>query len=336
MKRIQYKRHRALILCLLICCLVSGAFAQPARVSLRTGLCQKLTAPPPAPAAAEHIALLPHHPFIPSGQEADGAPAPQTEPPEIAPKQSPLAPAKQDPSPSAIVDAVSLIPFPPDPPDNKHGAGSKYPLPENAGFQWRPAMRQSFLFLGIQHAFRFATEPGTREELKGPFFRDYFRSVRNVRGWRDGDPFIVNYIGHSMQGAVTGYIQIHNDPYGIRQGIGKNRGYWKSRYRALVWSAVYSTLFEIGPISEASLGNVGRLPSKTSPHPAAWVDLIITPTLGTGWLIGEDALDRWIVRPLERRVNKYPFTMILRGVLAPGRSFTNALRGKWPWYRDDR
>ena len=59
------------------------------------------------------------------------------------------------------------------------------------------------LFL-IQHAFRLTTESGTRADLKGPFFKDYFKALKSLRGWNDGDPFLVNYIGHPMQGSVLG------------------------------------------------------------------------------------------------------------------------------------
>lgn len=207
---------------------------------------------------------------------------------------------------------------------------------EHGGFGWRRAYQQSLLFLGIQHAFRLATEAGTREELGGPFLKDYFRSVGKLRAWKDGDPFLVNYIGHPMQGAVTGYIQIQNDPRGRYQEIGLDKAYWKSRLKAFAWNAVYSTQFEIGPLGEAAIGNVGLKPVSTSPHPMAWVDIVVTPTLGTAWLVGEDALDRWLVKPLERKVKKYPAVMIIRGFLNPSRSFANVLRGKWPWYRDDR
>src|SRR3954468_7122876 len=130
------------------------------------------------------------------------------------------------------------------------------PGSEPAGFQWKPALLQSDMFLGIQHGFRLATEDATRGELKGPFFNDWFKSVRSIKGWDDGDPFLVNYVGHPMMGAVTGFIQLQNDPQYKRSTFGRNSQYWKSRLRALAFSAAYSTQFELGPVSEASIGNV--------------------------------------------------------------------------------
>lgn len=207
---------------------------------------------------------------------------------------------------------------------------------EDSSFQWGSAIRQSLRFLAIQHAFRLATEAQTREDLKGPFFKDYFETVRNLRGWRDGDPFMVNYIGHPMMGAVTGYIQIHNDPRGLRQEVGFNKEYFKSRLKAFGWSALYSTQFELGPISEASLGNVGIRPSKLSNHPMGYVDLVVTPVIGTMWLMGEDALDKYVVMPIENRVRNKTVRILVRSFLNPSRSMANVLRSKWPWYRDGR
>src|SRR5262249_36407961 len=76
---------------------------------------------------------------------------------------------------------------------------------------WHALFVQSFAFLSFEHAFRYATEEQTRQNLSGPFFQGYVNSVGSLHGWSDGDPFIVNYVGHPMQGAVSGYIWTHND-----------------------------------------------------------------------------------------------------------------------------
>ncbi len=207
---------------------------------------------------------------------------------------------------------------------------------EHAGFQWQSALRQAALFAGMQHAFRMATEAGSRADLKGPFFKDYFATLANLSAWDDGDPFIVNYIGHPMMGSVTGYIQIQNDPRGIGQELGLTKSYWKSRLKAFGWSFVYSTQFELGLISEASLGNVGIRPYDGHKHPMAYVDLAVTPTVGTAWLVAEDALDKYLLRRLDLKVNNKAARALLRSFLNPTRSMANVLRGKYPWYRDDR
>jgi len=235
--------------------------------------------------------------------------------------------------------------------DSKNGEGLIQPIPDHSldfeldlqptdtqgGFDWNNAIGQSMIFLAICHGFRFATEQGTRAELRGPFFKDYHTSVKNLRGWGDGDEFLVNYIGHPMGGSVAGFIQIQNDPKGIKQEVGlNNRDYWKSRMRAMAWAAAYSTQFELGPVSEATLGNVGRIPTEKSNHPMGWVDLIVTPTLGTAWLVGEDLLDRYLIRYIESKIKNRTLVIIVRTFLNPSRSFANMHRGNWWWKRDNR
>ncbi|MEJ5367174.1 MAG: hypothetical protein WHT08_02575 [Bryobacteraceae bacterium] len=199
------------------------------------------------------------------------------------------------------------------------------------GVDWEGLSRQSSLFIGIQHAFRLATEPGTRAGMRGPFFRGWMNSVGSLHGWSDGDPFYVNYIGHPMQGAVSGYIWTHNDRDYIGAEIGKNSFYWKSRLRATAYSWAYSTLFEIGPLSEASIGKIqSRYPQQ------GFVDHVVTPVIGLGWMIGEDALDKYVVQRFEERFENPYLRLIVRGVLNPSRSFANLMRLKVPWARDDR
>ncbi len=199
------------------------------------------------------------------------------------------------------------------------------------GINWRGLFRDTFLFLGVQHSFRLATEPATRAGLKGPFFKDYFQSVANMHGWADQDPFYVNYIGHPMQGAVSGYIWVNNDRRYSATAMGKHPDYWKSRLRAAAFMWVYSTQFEIGPLSEASIGNIQRYYPQQG-----YVDHAVTPAVGMLWMLGEDALDRFLVIPFERRVNNGVARLLVRGVLNPARSFSNLMRGSVPWRREDR
>jgi hypothetical protein len=198
---------------------------------------------------------------------------------------------------------------------------------------WNSILWQSSAFLALEHGFRFATEPGTREHLRGPFFRDYGNAIKGLKGWGDTDPFLVNYIGHPMQGAVTSYIYTNNNQTGKMAEFGANRAYWNSRLRAMAYSAAYSAQFELGPIGEASLGNVG---SSSVPGTMGWVDLVVTPAGGLGWQVTEDALDRYVIRTLEKKLRWGPAIVALRGALNPSRSFTNILRLKVPWHRDTR
>jgi hypothetical protein len=200
---------------------------------------------------------------------------------------------------------------------------------EPEGFQWKPALLQSFQFLMIQHAGRMAQDR-TRRELDGPFFKDYIDSASNIHTWNDGDSFLTNYVGHPIIGAMAGYIQIFNDPKGRKLEFdAHSRDYWVSRLKALAWSAAYSTQFELGPISEASIGNVGKVPPTM-----AVVDLVVTPVGGFGLILLEDWVDKRYIAKWERGGGFK--SRFVRVSLNPSRSLANALRWHAPSYRDNR
>lgn len=196
-----------------------------------------------------------------------------------------------------------------------------------ARFRWGAAFEQSLLFLSVQHGYAL-TQPKTRRELGGNFFKDYARSVRSLHGWGDGGKFFTNYVAHPMQGSLMGFVQVQNDPAGSRLRFGRSGQYWRSRMKALAWSAAWSTQFEIGPLSQASIGNVGLHGKQT------YVDLVITPTGGLGMLVMEDALDRYVIGRIERHTNNRYVRILSRMVLNPTRSSANLLRFKKPWHRD--
>src|ERR1051326_3725141 len=103
--------------------------------------------------------------------------------------------------------------------------------PEPSGVDWNALLRESFAFLSLEHGFRYLTEPGTRRPHTA-LIRGYVDSLNNLHGWGDGDPFIVNYVGHPMQGAVAGFLFAQNDRKYRMVEFGKNRWYWRSRLRA--------------------------------------------------------------------------------------------------------
>lgn len=199
--------------------------------------------------------------------------------------------------------------------------------PKNDGFQWGAAFKQSLLFLAVQHGYAM-TQPKTRRALKGPFFKDYARSVKSLSGWADGGRFFTNYVAHPMQGSFMGFIQVQNDPNGSGQTFGRSAAYWKSRMKALAWSAAWSTQFEFGPISQASIGNVGEHGKQT------YVDVVMTPAGGIGLLIAEDMLDKYVIRRLETRSKNYFLKIFFRTLLNPTRTMANVIQFKTPWYRD--
>jgi hypothetical protein len=220
-------------------------------------------------------------------------------------------------------------------------------------FHWGAAFWQSFGFLVVGHGFRLANDPGARYLLfHKPFWHDYWASADNfhMSRWGDGDDFLVNYIGHPMEGAVYGDIFINNDPRGRAARFGKSSNYWYSRLKAMAWATVWEAYFEIGPVfSEAAIGNEGgyayvpgcglypcdKYPGKTFKPPTnntGWVDFVITPTVGMGWIVLEDAIEREIVDRLAQDSPAFKYK-ILRGSLAPSHTFANLFAGRTPWFR---
>lgn len=197
-------------------------------------------------------------------------------------------------------------------------------------FDWQGAANQSFFFLAIEHGIRMS-QGKTRRELGGAFFEDYRNAVSGLGGWGDSDSVFTNYVAHPMQGAVTGYIHIHNDPRGSKLEFGGDPQYWKSRARASAWAALYSTQFELGLVSEAALGNVGKKRGTMG-----LVDLVMTPVGGFGLILAEDAIDKKFIEGMESRTNGLNRRRLYRMFLNPQRTFANLLRLKKPWHRDTR
>lgn len=193
-------------------------------------------------------------------------------------------------------------------------------------FHWGKAIRQVMVMQLFQHSFALAAQEKTRRGLKGPFFSDYINSVKGLHGWDDGNRFFTNYVAHPMQGATTGFIFIQNHERAKRQKFGESKEYWIDRLKTFAWSAAWSTNWELGPISQASIGNVGLNGGM------GYVDLVITPTVGTAWTITEEAIDRYVIRHHEGKGLKTK--ILMRTFLNPMRTMANLLRFKRPWYRD--
>jgi hypothetical protein len=196
--------------------------------------------------------------------------------------------------------------------------------------RWRPATQEALLFTGIMHAFNLGTEAGTRDALNGHWFDQYLQSVSELRGWSDGDKFMSPYVGHTIEGSVFGYIERQNDPKYRNVQWGDGRDYFLSLLRSLAYSAVWHTQWKIGPISEASIGNVML---HTSP---GFITLADTPTLGTVAMIAEDAADRYLIMGLENRTANRLVISLARSFLNPGRAFANVMAFQVPWHRETR
>lgn len=214
-------------------------------------------------------------------------------------------------------------------------------------------MFESFELLAIEQAYVVADDwkwVGGKDSENGiPFnhyWRDYKQSLASWvhSGWNDSDPLIYGYIGHPIQGVAASYIYLQNDPKSEKLEYSNTKEYWHSRLKATLWNAVYSTQWNIGPISEATVEKYGTLHRdfwNRGSNQYRWtsmgqIDLVMTPVGGFGWLVGEDLLDRFVTRRVEG-VTRNPFLIdATRCALDPIRIGTNLLHGKRPWYRASR
>ncbi len=277
---------------------------------------------------------------------ADATPLPDAPSATLA---SAASPGESSSRPEESSGGQQLLPITPTP-DSVNPPSDK--------IKWKPMMVQALEFTVFQHVWRAAWDPGLRYLIAHkPFWHDYGTSLTgyNMNHWSDGDDFVVNDVGHPMEGAVFGRIFLQNDPKSFVQ-IGRHNGYWSSRLWTLPWMFAWSTQFEVGPLSETSIGNQGgyyysigcgtdKACLTTPPYSqgankytgvggltnnTGWTDFIITPAVGFGWILAEDTIDRYIVTPIARE-HRILGGRVLRSALEPTRSFAAIFAGKFPW-----
>ena len=206
---------------------------------------------------------------------------------------------------------------------------------------WLPILWQSFEFLTAQHSGNILLDKETRGDLTThPYWKTYVISIEDYRWqqWSDDTPFIVHNIGHPMMGAITSSIFEQNDPKGRALVFENNGNYWRSRLKAMAYSAVYSAQWKVGPVSEASIGNsgwatyyvphLGRTTNETG-----FQDFVITPVYGFGWNVGEDAIDRYLMPSIHRHV-KNRFYLFALFWMTPCKAAANVLQWRATYYRD--
>ncbi len=209
---------------------------------------------------------------------------------------------------------------------------------------WDLALGQLGEFLGIETGWNLATNYWVRKlTFHGHFVQDYFQAVEgfSFSRWDDDNPVYDDYLGHPMMGAIAMDIYIQNDPRGKSLELQNTKAYWHSRLRALLWSAIYSAQWKLGPISEASFGNSGGRGWFYDPsdhkrtNGTGTVGLVVTPIGGWIWNMAEDSLDEHVIAHLEGKSNNPLYRFSIQ-ILNPCRAFSNLLRFKAPWYRDSR
>lgn len=104
-----------------------------------------------------------------------------------------------------------------------------------------------------------------------------------------------------------------------------------SRLRAMGFAWAFSEQFEVGFLSEASIGQIQRYCCAFG-----FVDHVITPTAGLAWIVGEDVIDRYVTRKIEDHTRNGAIRIIARIALNPPQSFANLISFRAPSHRTNR
>ncbi|HXW56510.1 MAG TPA: hypothetical protein VEJ67_12230 [Candidatus Cybelea sp.] len=223
---------------------------------------------------------------------------------------------------------------------------------ESRGIHWRRALRESFTFLLIEQAYVIHTDFNWVVSENGiPFnhyARDYGQSLTSWwrAGWSAGEDPLYNYVGHPIQGAMTGFIEKQNDPRYENIEFSNTKTYWRSLLQATLWNAVYSTQWSMGPLSEMTVekygtkdrppwNSNGSFPCNTNKcySGVGKVNLVMTPAGGFGWMLAEDILDKEVAERLEAHTTNQMLIDTVRCALNPIRGGALILHGEHPWYR---
>jgi hypothetical protein len=236
--------------------------------------------------------------------------------------------------------------------DNSGAVEPAMESPAKEGFHWGRALQESFTFLAIEQAYVVHDDFRWVVVENGiPFnhyLRDYMQSLTSwwKAGWSAGENPLYNYVGHPIQGAMTSYIEIQNNPSDPDLEFANTDQYWRSRLIATVWNAVYSTQWSLGPLSEMTVEKYGTKARPAWNSNGTWpcttnhcysgvgkVNLVMTPVGGLGWVLGEDWLDKNVARRVEAASDNRLLIDTVRCSLNPIRGGANILHGREPWYR---
>jgi len=207
---------------------------------------------------------------------------------------------------------------------------------------WRHLIISTSVFNAFQNTGNLYTGYWYRyETVTGKWFDRWFNSVLGWHWgrWSDDNPFLDDYVGHPMMGAITNSLWIQDDPKSMTVEFGNTPEYWHSRMRALAFSTFYSFEWKFGPFGEAGIGHNGDhiIPETNGSltTETGVVEIVTTPVGGLLWTMAEDALDKHLVRKLEE-TPRGPFALLAISFLTPARATANIFRFRPPWYRDGR
>jgi hypothetical protein len=221
-------------------------------------------------------------------------------------------------------------------PDDPHARACRY--------HWRAAFEESAAFLGIEIAGYLKIDKGTWGVVKsdfenGEFWSNYVKTLENFRynHWNDDDTWRTTWVGHPMSGSFVEFIWVQNAPKAAGLKYGKSWAYWKSRFLAMIPSAIYSAQWLLGPVSESSFGNEGLYyyinhAGKYS-NGTGYCDLVVTPFGGLLWSVAEDWADLHFASRIRAHTRNRGL-LFASSFITPTKSGANILRLKAPWYRD--
>jgi hypothetical protein len=139
---------------------------------------------------------------------------------------------------------------------------------------------QSLAFDGVEDGYRLATDHYLRHLVAdGPYWHNYMASMQHwdMTRWSDGDDFLVDDIGHPMQGAVSAFIEIQNSPSQRELRLSMAKAYWHSRLLALMWATVFRAR-----LPSATTADLLTLPAANSTAPQFRGSLSRIPTTRAG------------------------------------------------------
>jgi hypothetical protein len=213
----------------------------------------------------------------------------------------------------------------------------------NCRVHWHQLIISTTLFNAFEDAGNLYTGYWYRwETTNGDWWDRYINSAAGWRWnvWSDQNPFLDDYVGHPMMGAITNDLWVQNDPKSMTVVKSNTWPYWRRLLRAGAFSNAYSFWWKLGPAGEASIGHNG---DHNEPYDnglketneTGWVELVTTPVGGVLWTMAEDTLDKHVVAPIEDP-GRNPFALLGLSFLEPAHATANIFRWRPPWYRDDR
>jgi len=173
---------------------------------------------------------------------------------------------------------------------------------------------------------RAAFQQNTRRELGGPFFGDYFRSVRMPQTRDDGDSGGVSYVGNPIHGAASGFIWLDHEDGAHDRGWASRRSTGRvapARQRGQPCTAFDRVRPADAKHRSATLG-CGRTPG--------WAN-VVRPAGALGLMVAEDVPDRYLVVRIESRTRNWLVRLLTRMALNPSQTLSNTAQGRVPWSR---